>query len=144
MNHWKMADLWNTLMTEALGYPKYAAGGADYGALVTAQLGHKYADNLYGVHFGMDLVPDMFNGDTHWSLGEIPNDAPPELRPELIKFYETYASHVTVHMLDAQTADPRVERLPGRHARLDPAALAQMERQERRLRGRLRPRLHPH
>lgn len=26
MNHWKMADIWNTLMTETLGYPKYAAG----------------------------------------------------------------------------------------------------------------------
>jgi hypothetical protein len=41
MNHWKMAELWNTLMTDILGYPKYAAGGSDYGSLVTAQLGHK-------------------------------------------------------------------------------------------------------
>ena len=77
MNHWKMADLWNTLMTEALGYPKYAAGGSDYGALVTAQLGHKYAETSTACTSGMDLLPDMFNGDTHWSLGEIPNGAPP-------------------------------------------------------------------
>jgi pimeloyl-ACP methyl ester carboxylesterase len=103
MNHWKMADRWHTLMTDVLGYPKYAAGGADYGSLVTAQLGHKYADSLYGIHLGMDLVPDMFNGETYWSLGEMSSDAPAELKPELITFYETYSSHVAAHMLDAQT-----------------------------------------
>jgi pimeloyl-ACP methyl ester carboxylesterase len=103
MNHWKMAELWNTLMTDVLGYPKYAAGGSDYGSLVTAQLGHKYARNLYGIHLGADLPLNMFNGESYWSLGEIPEGVPDEVRPELVSFYETYASHVAVHMLDAQT-----------------------------------------
>jgi pimeloyl-ACP methyl ester carboxylesterase len=103
MNHWKMADIWNTLMTETLGYPKYAAGGSDYGSLVTAQLGHKFADNLHGIHLGVDLVPDMFNGETFWSLGEVPPGVTGDLRGELISFFQTYASHVAVHMLDAQT-----------------------------------------
>ncbi|MCI2422968.1 epoxide hydrolase [Saccharopolyspora sp. K220] len=103
MNHWKMAELWHRLMTDVLGHDKYAAGGSDYGALVTAQLGHKHAKDLYGIHLGVDLLPDMFNGETYWSLGEVPNDVPDELRRELLSFYETYASHVTVHMLDAQT-----------------------------------------
>ena len=103
MNHWKMAELWNTLMTDILGYPKYAAGGSDYGALVTAQLGHKYARNLYGIHLGHDLPPGMFNGDTYWSLGEIPESVTGDDRRELISFFETYFSHVAVHMLDAQT-----------------------------------------
>jgi pimeloyl-ACP methyl ester carboxylesterase len=103
MNHWKMADRWNTLMTDVLGYSKYAAGGSDYGSLVTTQLGHKYASNLYGIHLGMDLIPAMFTDDTYWSLGEIPDGLPDELRREVLSFYETYSSHVCVHMLDAQT-----------------------------------------
>jgi pimeloyl-ACP methyl ester carboxylesterase len=90
-------------MTETLGYPKYAAGGSDYGSLVTAQLGHKYADNLHGIHLGVDLVPDMFNGETFWSLGEVPAEVTGDLRSDLISLFQTYASHVAVHMLDAQT-----------------------------------------
>ena len=46
VNFWKVADLWHTLMTETLGYEKYAAGGCDIGGLVSSQLGHKYADEL--------------------------------------------------------------------------------------------------
>ena len=103
MNHWKMAELWNTLMTDVLGYPRYAAGGSDYGSLVTAQLGHKYARNLYGIHLGADLRPNMFNGDTYWSLGEVPDGVTGGMRQEVISLFETYASHVAVHMLDAQT-----------------------------------------
>jgi pimeloyl-ACP methyl ester carboxylesterase len=44
------ADLWRTLMVEVLGYPRFAAHGGDWGALITAQLGHKYADDLVGIH----------------------------------------------------------------------------------------------
>ena len=103
MNHWKMADIWNSLMTEVLGFDKYAAAGADYGALVTSQLAHKYAANLYGIHLGHDLPPPMFNGELFWSLGDgIPDGASDELRKDMLRFYETYSSHVAVHMLDAQ------------------------------------------
>ena len=35
MNHWKMADIWQRLMTEVLGYEQYAAAGSDYGALAS-------------------------------------------------------------------------------------------------------------
>jgi pimeloyl-ACP methyl ester carboxylesterase len=49
LNFWRTADLWVTLM-EGLGYPKFAAQGGDWGAMVAAQLGHKHADRLYGVH----------------------------------------------------------------------------------------------
>lgn len=31
VNFWKVSDLWHTLMTETLGYEKYAAGGCDIG-----------------------------------------------------------------------------------------------------------------
>jgi len=49
INFWRTADLWVQLM-ERLGYPRFAAQGGDWGALVAAQLGHKYADRLVGVH----------------------------------------------------------------------------------------------
>jgi pimeloyl-ACP methyl ester carboxylesterase len=59
MNWWKTADLWVRLM-EGLGYSRFAAHGGDWGALITLQLGHKYADRLLGVHT-LGLTPlDVF------------------------------------------------------------------------------------
>ncbi len=107
MNHWKMADIFHKLMTDVLGYKTYAAGGSDYGSLITSQLGHKYASNLYGIHLGQPLIPPMFNGQERpWDLTGghlIPPDVPEEIRKDILKFQNTYASHVAVHMLDAQT-----------------------------------------
>jgi pimeloyl-ACP methyl ester carboxylesterase len=103
MNFWKIADIWNELMTGVLGHERYAASGTDYGALVTGQLGHKYAEQLYGIHLGQDLPPMMFNKPDYWTLGALPDEAPEPLYKELIALSETYASHVAVHMLDAQT-----------------------------------------
>jgi pimeloyl-ACP methyl ester carboxylesterase len=104
MNFWKMADVWNALMTDTLGYAKYAASGTDYGALVTGQLGHKYAANLYGIHLGHDLPLDMFNKELFFSfVNPIPPEVPDQLRAEILANYDAKASHVIVHMLDAQT-----------------------------------------
>ncbi|MDQ0379092.1 pimeloyl-ACP methyl ester carboxylesterase [Amycolatopsis thermophila] len=38
LNFGKIADLWHTLVTEVLGFEKYAVGGCDVGALVAGQL----------------------------------------------------------------------------------------------------------
>jgi pimeloyl-ACP methyl ester carboxylesterase len=106
MNFWKMAELWHRLMTETLGYKKYAASGADYGALVTAQLGHKYADELIGIHLGQELPLTIFQGERPWDLtgGQmVPEGIPENLRQEIINFQHTFASHVAVHMLEPQT-----------------------------------------
>lgn len=53
--YWEIADLWAELMTR-LGYDKFGAVGGDWGAFVSAQLGHKYADRLLGLHIQL-LVP---------------------------------------------------------------------------------------
>lgn len=106
MNFWKMAELWHSLMTKTLGHEKYAAGGADYGALVTSQLGHKYADHLYGIHLGHDIPLTIFQSERPWDLTEghlVPEGVSDELRAQIIAFQRTYASHVAVHMLDGQT-----------------------------------------
>jgi len=62
INFWRTADLWATLMRDVLGYDKFAAGGGDWGALLTAQLGHKYAQHLIGVYMHLMAPLDLFNG----------------------------------------------------------------------------------
>ena len=46
----RVGDLWTALMTDTLGYDKFAAHGGDWGAGVTARLGYAHADKLIGIH----------------------------------------------------------------------------------------------
>ncbi|PSM42979.1 epoxide hydrolase [Streptomyces dioscori] len=106
LNYWKIADILHVLMTEKLGFEKYGALGSDYGALVAGTLGHKYADSIIAIHLGHDLVPGMFQHDRYWDLTagqQIPEDASPQMRADIMRMHSTYASHVAVHMLDAST-----------------------------------------
>jgi pimeloyl-ACP methyl ester carboxylesterase len=59
-NFWRTADLWVKLMQDVLGYSKFAAEGGDWGALITAQLGHKYADRLIGTYVHLLAPLDVF------------------------------------------------------------------------------------
>jgi pimeloyl-ACP methyl ester carboxylesterase len=61
-NFWRTADLWVKLMQDVLGYSRFAAEGGDWGALVTAQLGHKYADRLIGTYVHLLAPLDVFLG----------------------------------------------------------------------------------
>ena len=47
------ARLFNTLMTEVLGYRTYLAQGGDWGALVTSWLGHDHAEHAKAIHLNM-------------------------------------------------------------------------------------------
>ncbi len=60
INFWRTADLWDQLMRDVLGYERYAAQGGDWGALVTNQLGHRYADHLYGIHVNLAVPLSVF------------------------------------------------------------------------------------
>ncbi len=108
MNFWKTADLWNTLMTQNLGFKRYAAGGADFGALVSGQLGHKYSENLYGIWLGQPIHLDIFSGERPWDVTEytggtqLPDSIQGETRKQMLAYRERLASHVAVHMLDPQ------------------------------------------
>ncbi|MCB2063539.1 MAG: alpha/beta fold hydrolase [Novosphingobium sp.] len=104
MNFWRNADLWHRLMTEVLGYPRYGAQGGDWGALVTTQLGHKYADSLIGIHLTNALPLDKFNSERNWDLNAnaVLPDAP-EARAAAIARQRKFASHVAVHVIDPQT-----------------------------------------
>jgi pimeloyl-ACP methyl ester carboxylesterase len=73
INYWRTADLWITLMCDVLGYEKFAAQGGDWGALVTAQLGHKYAERMIGIHVNLLASLSFFGG----SEGPNPDDFGP-------------------------------------------------------------------
>lgn len=45
---------------QQLGYPKFYAEGGDWGALITAQLGHKHADRVLGVYMHLMLPLTIF------------------------------------------------------------------------------------
>jgi pimeloyl-ACP methyl ester carboxylesterase len=62
VNYWTTADLWVKLMRDVLGYKKFAAEGGDWGAIVTAQLGHKYAEHLVGIHMHLLASLGFFAG----------------------------------------------------------------------------------
>jgi pimeloyl-ACP methyl ester carboxylesterase len=58
----RTADLWVGLMRDALGHERFGAAGGDWGALISAQLGHAHADRLTGVHLSLSLPLDLFHG----------------------------------------------------------------------------------
>lgn len=106
MNFWKVADLWHTLMTDTLGHEKYAAAGCDIGALVTGQLGHKYAGELHGIHIGSGQKLDMFTGDRAWDLSggrPIPEGLPEPAHRQLLSLERRFAAHLAVHVLGPST-----------------------------------------
>lgn len=53
------ADMLHDLMTGVLGVRHYGVYGADWGALVAEQLGHKYPQTVVGVHTSMPFPLDF-------------------------------------------------------------------------------------
>jgi microsomal epoxide hydrolase len=52
----QIADTFAQLMTEVLGYPRFAAQGGDWGAFVTSRLGLRYPERLFGIHVNLLAV----------------------------------------------------------------------------------------
>ena len=52
----EMADLFAELMTEVLGYQRFAAQGGDWGAFIASRLGYAHADKLIGIHLNLLAV----------------------------------------------------------------------------------------
>ncbi len=50
-----IAECFAALMTDVLGYRRFAAQGGDWGAFITSRLGFAYADRLLGIH--LNLLP---------------------------------------------------------------------------------------
>jgi len=52
-----IADCFADLMTDVLGYRRFAAQGGDWGAFVSSRLGAVHADRLIGIHINLLAVP---------------------------------------------------------------------------------------
>ena len=106
INFWRTADIWHTLMTDVLGYEKFGAQGGDWGALVTSQLGHKYADSIIALHLTNVIPFTLFNHERPWDItggNLVPPDVTGDARRDAHERQERIASHVAVHVLDPQT-----------------------------------------
>lgn len=53
LNIQDMADVFARLMTEVLGFPRFAAQGGDWGSFITARLGFAYPQQVLGIHLTM-------------------------------------------------------------------------------------------
>jgi pimeloyl-ACP methyl ester carboxylesterase len=96
----RTADLWATLMKDVLGFDRFAAAGGDWGAFVTAQLGHKYAPILYGVYESFPAIPGL----DYASVREADYAEDEKiLYARRAEAEPTTTSHMAVHSLDPQT-----------------------------------------
>ncbi len=103
---WSTADLWATLMRDVLGYERFAAGGGDWGGLVTGQLAHKYPQLVLGMYVLGRAAPglDTFSGARPWDpFGDTIAHLPDAARPQFIDWTRRFASHIAVQSLDPQT-----------------------------------------
>ena len=63
----EMADCLAELMTDALGYERFAVQGGDWGAITAARMGYAHADKLIGIHVNLLAVrrePDRIGNST--------------------------------------------------------------------------------
>ena len=67
----EIADLFATLMTEVLGYPRFAAQGGDWGSFVVGRLGLAHPERLAGVHLNMVPVAPHPSERTDLSEAEV-------------------------------------------------------------------------
>lgn len=95
------AELWLRLMRDTLGYDRFAAGGGDSGAFVSARLGHAHPEHLIGIHLNFPATVTMA------ALGSIrPEDYSPEERKWLTDPSPRgrgTTAHMAVHVEDPQT-----------------------------------------
>jgi microsomal epoxide hydrolase len=49
----EIADTFAHLMTDVLGYPRFAAQGGDWGAFITSRLGYTCPDRVAGIHINL-------------------------------------------------------------------------------------------
>jgi len=62
----EIADSFAALMSDVLGYRRFAAQGGDWGAFIASVLGHRHAERLIGIHLNLLAVRrDPKMGDAH-------------------------------------------------------------------------------
>jgi pimeloyl-ACP methyl ester carboxylesterase len=67
-----IADCFASLMSDVLGYERFAAQGGDWGSAITSRLGVSYPERLIGMHLNMLPLPrDLEQADTSTAEGRI-------------------------------------------------------------------------
>jgi pimeloyl-ACP methyl ester carboxylesterase len=67
-----MADCFASLMSDVLGYKRFAAQGGDWGASITSRLGVAYPERLIGMHLNMMPLPrDPEKANTSTAEGRV-------------------------------------------------------------------------
>jgi pimeloyl-ACP methyl ester carboxylesterase len=97
----RIAELWVALMVDVLGYPKFGAEGGDWGAIVTAQLGHAHAEHLIGVYLTLPIIPGLVGNRTP-SEEDFDDDERWMYQRQVESRRHTEA-HIAVHRRDPQT-----------------------------------------
>ncbi|KHK89216.1 epoxide hydrolase family protein [Novosphingobium malaysiense] len=59
----KVAQMWRTLMTEALGYERFYAQGGDFGSGITRELGITHSDVTAAIHLNFFMGPPPASSD---------------------------------------------------------------------------------
>jgi pimeloyl-ACP methyl ester carboxylesterase len=106
VNFTSTADLWRRLMVDVLGFDRFAAQGGDWGTLVTTALAHKYPEHVIGMHTTMVAPLTVYSVERPWDITggvPVPAELPAAEREAIFAWQKRIASHVAVHMLDAQT-----------------------------------------
>ncbi len=71
VNNFRVAEMWAKLMTEKLGYSKFAAAGGDIGSGVTRYLAANHPERLYGIHLtDIGIIRDLIASSDQGTLSE--------------------------------------------------------------------------
>jgi len=71
MNNHRVSELWTKLMTEKLGYSKFAAAGGDIGSGVTRYLALNHPELLIGIHLtDIGIIRDLMTSQDNEGLSE--------------------------------------------------------------------------
>ena len=123
MNIQAMAEMFHKLMTETLGYKRYAVQGGDWGAAITSRIGEVHADSVFGIHINMIAI------------GPAEGRSAPELTPEekvfladMEKFRTDETGYQWIQGHQAADAGVRAQRFAGRAAGVDRREVPHLER----------------
>lgn len=71
VNNYRVSELWAKLMTEKLGYSKFAAAGGDVGSGVTRYLALNHPELLIGIHLtDIGIIRDLMTSQDNVELSE--------------------------------------------------------------------------
>lgn len=92
--------LWVRLMRDLLGYDRFMAAGGDWGALVTAELGHAHSEHIVAAHRAMPMLPGL----DQFAMGPADFAEDEQWMPKRqAESWPLIASHLAVHGNDPQT-----------------------------------------